>query len=67
MLGWESRALDQEDVKLEGQIREKLVRTKERWAEEGRLLTGTTADPTRERLPPTPAAWPDVGEGLAGA
>jgi hypothetical protein len=26
-------------VPLEGQIREKLVRTKERWAEEGRLLT----------------------------
>ena len=39
--------MDQEDVPLEGQIREKLVRTKERWAEEGRLLTGTTADPAR--------------------
>ncbi|MCE2921594.1 MAG: sulfite oxidase-like oxidoreductase [Roseomonas sp.] len=67
MLGWESRALDQEDVKLEGQIREKLVRTKERWAEEGRLLTGTTADPTRERLPPGQTLvkdWPVLDLGV---
>ncbi len=30
----------------------KLVRAKRRWAEEGRLLTGTTADPAVARLPP---------------
>ena len=59
--------MDQEDVKLEGQIREKLVRTKERWAEEGRLLTGTTADPARERLPPGQTLvkdWPVLDLGV---
>ena len=59
--------MDQEDVPLEGQIREKLVRTKERWAEEGRLLTGTTADPTRERLPPGQTLvkdWPVLDLGV---
>ena len=30
----------------------KLVRTKRQWARDGRLLTGTTADPARDRLPP---------------
>ena len=30
----------------------KLVRTKMRWAEEGRALTGAAADPARQRLPP---------------
>lgn len=33
-------------------VKEKLIRTKEKWAEEGRGLTGTTADPRRERRPP---------------
>jgi DMSO/TMAO reductase YedYZ molybdopterin-dependent catalytic subunit len=33
-------------------IRRKLVETKEKWAREGRLLTGTTRDPARKRLPP---------------
>ena len=31
---------------------EKLIRAKQRWAEDGRLLTGTTADPDTARLPP---------------
>ena len=35
-----------------GAVKDKLVRTKEGWAREGRLLTGTTADPARDRLPP---------------
>ena len=35
-----------------GRIREKLVETKRRWAEEGRLLTGRPGDPERDRLPP---------------
>ncbi|HTH96260.1 MAG TPA: sulfite oxidase-like oxidoreductase [Stellaceae bacterium] len=30
----------------------KLIRTKERWAEEGRLITGETSSPERARLPP---------------
>ncbi|MHB1205925.1 MAG: sulfite oxidase-like oxidoreductase [Rhodospirillaceae bacterium] len=36
----------------EGKIKEKLIRTKEEWARTGRGLTGTTADPTKERRPP---------------
>ena len=32
--------------------REKLIAAKQAWAREGRLLTGTTADPARDRLPP---------------
>lgn len=35
-----------------GRIRDKLVETKRRWAEEGRLLTGRPGDPERDRLPP---------------
>jgi DMSO/TMAO reductase YedYZ molybdopterin-dependent catalytic subunit len=35
-----------------GPARAKLVETKERWAREGRLLTGTTAARTARRLPP---------------
>lgn len=30
----------------------KLVAAKQQWARDGRLLTGTTADPARDRLPP---------------
>ena len=41
-----------EDVSVTGQIRDKLVTKKQEWARDGRLLTGTTADPARERLPP---------------
>ena len=37
---------------MTGRIREKLVETKQAWARDGRLLTGTHADPTRDRLPP---------------
>jgi DMSO/TMAO reductase YedYZ molybdopterin-dependent catalytic subunit len=32
--------------------RDKLVARKQEWAREGRLLTGTFADPERDRLPP---------------
>ena len=35
-----------------GRIRDKLVETKRRWAEEGRLLTGRPGDRERDRLPP---------------
>src|SRR5579864_8827225 len=35
-----------------GPVKEKLIRTKEQWAREGRALTGTAADPNKVRLPP---------------
>jgi DMSO/TMAO reductase YedYZ molybdopterin-dependent catalytic subunit len=34
------------------QSRDKLIERKQQWAREGRLLTGTTADRQRDRLPP---------------
>ena len=43
---------DDEQVPLTGKLRDKLVEAKQGWAREGRLLTGTTADPRAERLPP---------------
>jgi DMSO/TMAO reductase YedYZ molybdopterin-dependent catalytic subunit len=33
-------------------VKQKLIRTKEKWAEEGRALTGTVGDPNRDRRPP---------------
>jgi len=36
----------------ESRFRDKLIRTKENWARAGRLLTGQTSDPARDRLPP---------------
>src|SRR5215472_5728074 len=33
-------------------MHDKLIEAKQRWAHEGRLLTGTTGDPERDRLPP---------------
>ena len=56
-----------DDVPLTGQVKDKLIRTKERWAEEGRLLTGTTADPERDRLPPGQTLvkdWPVLDLGV---
>lgn len=44
--------MDDDDVTLSGEVREKLLRSKAKWAEEGRLLTGTTSTPERDRLPP---------------
>jgi DMSO/TMAO reductase YedYZ molybdopterin-dependent catalytic subunit len=40
------------DIEITGKIREKLIEAKQAWARDGRLLTGTTADPERDRLPP---------------
>ncbi|MFN7634066.1 MAG: molybdopterin-dependent oxidoreductase, partial [Acetobacteraceae bacterium] len=39
-------------VKIEGSLREKLVRVKEAWARDARLITGQAADPAQDRLPP---------------
>jgi DMSO/TMAO reductase YedYZ molybdopterin-dependent catalytic subunit len=35
-----------------GDLNGKLIATKQKWAREGRLLTGTTAEPEHDRLPP---------------
>jgi DMSO/TMAO reductase YedYZ molybdopterin-dependent catalytic subunit len=48
-------------------IRRKLVESKERWAREGRLLTGRSGDPRRERLPPGQREvtdWPVLDLGI---
>ena len=42
----------EDDVEITGKVRDKLIERKQDWAREGRLLTGTTADPGRDRLPP---------------
>ena len=42
----------EEDPPLTGAIRQKLVDTKQAWARDGRLLTGTARDPAVDRLPP---------------
>ena len=41
-----------DDVPILGAIRDKLIATKQAWARDGRLLTGQTSDPPRDRLPP---------------
>jgi DMSO/TMAO reductase YedYZ molybdopterin-dependent catalytic subunit len=41
-----------EDEERPGRSRTKLIESKQRWAREGRLLTGRAGDPAAERLPP---------------
>ena len=48
-------------------FKDKLVRTKQAWARAGRLLTGTTADPAVDRLPPGQRLvenWPVLDLGI---
>ena len=48
-------------------IKEKLVASKERWAREGRLLTGKGGDPSHPRLPPGQREvkdWPVLDLGI---
>ncbi|OWJ67204.1 sulfite oxidase-like oxidoreductase [Inquilinus limosus] len=50
-----------------GSVRPKLVESKKRWAREGRLLTGGTSDPERDRLPPGQRlveTWPVLDLGV---
>ncbi|MBW8724112.1 MAG: sulfite oxidase-like oxidoreductase [Inquilinus limosus] len=50
-----------------GSVRPKLVESKRRWAREGRLLTGATSDPERDRLPPGQRlveTWPVLDLGV---
>lgn len=56
-----------DEVGHDGTIREKLVATKESWARQGRGLTGETADPARDRLPPgqrLTTDWPVLDLGV---
>lgn len=57
-----------DDIARDGQIRERLIETKQGWARNGRLLTGTTADPTTVRLPPGQCLvrhWPVLDLGVS--
>ena len=50
-----------------GQIKQKLVESKQRWAREGRLLTGRESRPETERLPPGQREvknWPVLDLGV---
>ncbi len=56
-----------DDIQMTGKRRDKLIETKQEWARDGRLLTGQTADPARDRLPPGQTLvkdWPvlDLGQ-----
>ena len=56
-----------DDNSVSGKIKQKLVETKQKWAAEGRLLTGKIANPNTQRLPPGQREvknWPvlDLGE-----
>lgn len=55
-----------DDTVPEG-ARDKLIARKQDWAREGRLLTGTTADPAADRLPPGQRLvrdWPVLDLGI---
>ncbi len=57
----------EDDVTLSGSIKEKLVEAKQDWARDGRLLTGKTADPAFQRLPPGQRLvkdWPVLDLGI---
>lgn len=44
--------MDGSDIEIKGRVKEKLIEAKQKWAREGRLLTGAGAEPTQSRLPP---------------
>jgi DMSO/TMAO reductase YedYZ molybdopterin-dependent catalytic subunit len=56
-----------DDIPMDGAIKQKLIEVKQGWARDGRLLTGTTADPARDRLPPGQRLvrdWPVLDLGV---
>jgi DMSO/TMAO reductase YedYZ molybdopterin-dependent catalytic subunit len=60
-------ASNDDGIELTGAIRDKLIEKKQDWARDGRLLTGTTADPARDRLPPGQTLvkdWPVLDLGI---
>jgi DMSO/TMAO reductase YedYZ molybdopterin-dependent catalytic subunit len=67
MTGGNEGGMADDDIEMSGKIRDKLIERKQDWARDGRLLTGTTADPNRQRLPPGQRLvrdWPvlDLGQ-----
>jgi DMSO/TMAO reductase YedYZ molybdopterin-dependent catalytic subunit len=58
---------DNTDIPIDGAIKDKLIAVKQGWARDGRLLTGTTADPAQDRLPPGQRLvrdWPVLDLGV---
>jgi len=58
--------MSEEDKGIVGQIRQKLLEAKQKWAAEGRLLTGRAAD-RADRLPPGQHEvrnWPVLDLGI---
>ena len=56
-----------EDDEIPAGARGKLIERKQDWAREGRLLTGTSADPAIQRLPPGQRLvkdWPVLDLGI---
>jgi DMSO/TMAO reductase YedYZ molybdopterin-dependent catalytic subunit len=56
-----------DDIPMDGAIKQKLIEVKQGWARDGRLLTGTTGDPARDRLPPGQRLvrdWPVLDLGV---
>src|SRR5690606_9217562 len=52
---------------LIGQFKDKLIASKQQWARDGRLLTGETSSPARNRLPPGQRLvreWPVLDLGV---
>jgi DMSO/TMAO reductase YedYZ molybdopterin-dependent catalytic subunit len=59
--------MDEKEPGLVGRIKDKLIESKQKWAREGRLLTGERADPAAERLPPGQRLvqnWPVLDLGI---
>jgi DMSO/TMAO reductase YedYZ molybdopterin-dependent catalytic subunit len=57
---------DEDDVTLSGKLKDKLIDSKQKWAADGRLLTGKTAAHS-ERLPPGQRRvenWPVLDLGI---
>jgi len=58
--------MSEDDVTLFGKLRNKLIDSKQKWAEDGRLLTGETAVHS-QRLPPGQRLvgnWPVLDLGI---
>lgn len=56
-----------DEPKVEGAIKEKLIKSKEKWAQDGRLLTGKTDEGRENRLPPGQRLvenWPVLDLGV---
>ena len=56
-----------DDVTLSGKLKDKLIDSKQKWAADGRLLTGNTAPRDGERLPPGQRrveTWPVLDLGI---